>query len=128
MKEVYTLEANEMQNKHGGMILVDGYIYTGTGNGNGLPLCIKLSNGKNAWGPARAPGNGESSLTYADGVIVFRRQSGDVAFVEATPRKFNLLMSFKPEFQEGDTWAYPVIAGGKLFLREQDKLMCYKLK
>ncbi len=128
MTEVYQLKARELQNKHGGMVLVDGFIYCGDGNGAGLPICVKMSNGKVAWGPQRAPGNGESSVTYADGVVVFRRQSGDIDLVKASPKKFELLGSFKPEFQEKESWAYPVIAGGKLYLREQDKVMCYKLK
>ncbi len=55
MTEVYQLKANQMQNKHGGMVLVDGYIYCGDGNGSGLPICIKMSDGSVAWGPQRAP-------------------------------------------------------------------------
>jgi outer membrane protein assembly factor BamB len=113
---------------HGGMVLVDGYIYCGTGNGQGLPICVKLADGKAAWGPERAPGAGESSVCYADGAVVFRRDNGMVDIVEATPEKFNLLGSFEPEYQEAKSWAYPVISGGKLYLREQNKLMCYRLK
>lgn len=128
MTEVYQLKANQLQNKHGGMVLVDGYIYCGDGNGSGLPICIKMSDGSVAWGPQRAPGSGESSITYADGVVIFRRQSGHIDLVKATPKKFELLNSFKPAFQEKESWAYPVIADGKLYLREQNKLMCYKLK
>ena len=128
MTEVYQLKAGELQNKHGGMVLVDGYIYCGDGNGSGLPICIKLADGSKAWGPQRAPGSGESSITYADGVVVFRRQSGHIDLVEATPDQFKLIASFKPAFQEKESWAYPVIANGQLLLREQDKLMCYKLK
>lgn len=128
MTEVYQLKANQLQNKHGGMVLVDGYIYCGDGNGTGLPICIKMSDGAVAWGPQRAPGSGESSITYADGVVIFRRQSGHIDLVKATPKKFELLNSFKPAFQERESWAYPVIADGKLYLREQNKLMCYKLK
>lgn len=128
MTEVYQLKANQMQNKHGGMVLVDGYIYCGDGNGSGLPICIKMSDGSVAWGPQRAPGSGESSIAYADGVVIFRRQSGHIDLVKATPKKFELLNSFKPAFQERESWAYPVIADGKLYLREQNKLMCYKLK
>ena len=128
MTEVYKLKANQLQNKHGGMVLVDGYIYCGDGNGNGLPICVKMADGSAAWGPERAPGKGESSITYADGVVVFRRQSGDIDLVKATPKKFELLTSFKPAYQERESWAYPVIAGGKLYLREQNTLMCYKLK
>ncbi len=110
------------------MVLVDGYIYCGDGNGAGLPICIKLADGSKAWGPVRAPGNGESSITYADGVVIFRRQSGDIDLVKATPEKFELISSFKPAYQERESWAYPVIANGKLYLREQDQVMCYKLK
>lgn len=128
MTEVYQLKARELQNKHGGMVLVDGYIYCGDGDGQGLPICIKMSDGSIAWGPERAPGKNESSITYADGVVVFRRQSGEIDLVKATPEKFELISSFKPKFKDGDTWAYPVIAGGNLYLREQDKVMCYKLK
>ncbi len=128
MTEVYRLAANVMQNKHGGMVLVNGYIYCGDGNGSGNPICVKLADGSIAWGPERAPGKGESSITYADGIVVFRRDDGIVDLVQATPEKFNLIANFKPDFQEGKSWAYPVIADGKLYLREQDKLMCYKLK
>ncbi|MCC6511738.1 MAG: PQQ-like beta-propeller repeat protein [Pirellulaceae bacterium] len=128
LTEVYQLKSRQMQNKHGGMVLVDGYIYCGDGNGAGLPICIKMADGSIAWGPERAPGKGESSITYADGVVVFRRESGDVDIVKATPEKFTLLTTFKPEYQEGSSWSYPVISGGKLYLREQDKLMCYSLK
>ncbi|MGN6134153.1 MAG: PQQ-binding-like beta-propeller repeat protein [Aureliella sp.] len=128
MTEVYELSGKEMQNKHGGMVLVDGYIYCGDGNGTGEPICIRMSDGKTAWGPIRDQRGGESSVCYADGAVIFRRAKGQVLIVKATPEKFNLIASFKPAFQEADSWAYPVVSGGKLYLREQDKLMCYRLK
>lgn len=127
-EEVYWLEASQLQNKHGGMVLVDGYIYCGHGNGNGLPACVEMKSGKIAWGPERAEGSGETSVVYADGHIIFRRENGTVIVAKATPEKFTQVLKFEPEFQQGKTWAHPVIADGKLYLREQDKLMCYRLK
>jgi outer membrane protein assembly factor BamB len=127
-EEVYWLEATELQNKHGGMVLVDGYIYCGHGNGTGLPACIELKTGKIAWGPERVDGKGETSVVYADGHLIFRRENGTVIIAKATPEKFTQVLKFEPEFQQGKTWAHPVIADGKLYLREQDKLMCYQLK
>ncbi|QDV69714.1 Quinoprotein ethanol dehydrogenase precursor [Rosistilla carotiformis] len=124
-EEVYWLEANELQNKHGGMILVDGYIYCGTGNGNGLPICVNMKTGENAWGPERGEGKGETSLVYADGHLVMRRDDGTVILVRANPKKMDVVSSFKPEFQQGKSWAHPVISGGRLYLREQDKLMSF---
>ncbi|TWU21160.1 outer membrane biogenesis protein BamB [Novipirellula galeiformis] len=127
-REDYWLEGRELQNKHGGMTLIDGYIYCGHGNGTGLPICVEMATGKIAWGPERAKGKGETSLIYADGHILYRREDGTLILTKATPEKFDVVSIVKPEFQQGQSWAHPVIAGGKLYLREQDKLMCYKLK
>ena len=77
------------------------------------------------WGPERGAGSRSAAVTYADGNIVFRYENGIVALVEATPDGYRLKGSFKPEYQRGKTWAHPVILDGKLYLREQDKLMCY---
>ncbi len=126
--EVYWLEGRELQNKHGGMTLVDGYIYCGHGNGDGKPICVEMATGEIAWGPERAEGKGETSLVYADGHLVFRRQDGIIILAKATPERFDVVGTFKPAFQERESWAHPVIAGGKLYLREQSKLMCYELK
>lgn len=125
-REVYFLPPKQLQNKQGGMVLVDGHIYCGQGNGNGLPICVNMKTGKVAWGPVRAPGSGESSVIYADGHVVFRFQDGRIAFVKASPRQFEVVQTLEPEYQERESWAYPVIANGKLYLREQDKVMCYQ--
>lgn len=127
MEEVYWLDSRDLQNKHGGITLVDGYLYCGHGNGNGLPICVEMKTGKIAWGPERAEGKGETSLIYADGHLILRRQDGTVILAQATPDEYKVVHSFEPAFQEGNTWAHPVIANGKLYLREQDKLMCYRL-
>ena len=127
-KEIYWAEGKTIQNKHGGMVLVDGHIYCGHGNGNGLPICLDMASGDVAWGPERAKGKGETSLVYADGHVIMRREDGVVLLVKATSESFELVSYFEPEYQKGKTWAHPVIANGKLYLREQDKLMCYKLK
>lgn len=126
-REVYWLDSRNFQNKHGGMLLVDGYIYSGTGNGQGLPICVEMSTGKIAWGPERARGSGESSLVYADGHLVIRREDGTVMLIRANPRRFDLVGDFQPAYQEGKSWAHPVIADGRLYLREQGKLMVYRL-
>jgi hypothetical protein len=126
--EVYWLDAKQLQNKHGGMTLVDGYVYCGHGNGSGMPICVELATGEIAWGPERAAGSGETSLVYADGHLVLRREDGTVILAKATPQKFVAVASFQPAYQAKESWAHPVIAGGNLYLREQTKLMCYRLR
>lgn len=127
-QEVYWLDGRQLQNKHGGMVLVDGHIYCGHGNGTGLPICVEMSSGEIAWGPERTAGSGETSTIYADGHVIFRREDGTVILAEATPEAFRAVGTFTPAHQEGKSWAHPVIAGGILYLREQDKLMAYQLR
>jgi outer membrane protein assembly factor BamB len=125
-EEVYYLNGSQLQNHHGGMVLIDGYVYCGHGHNNGFPICVNLETGEIAWGgDERGPGSGSAAVTAADGLLVFRYQSGEVALIEATPGEYRLRGVLTPAYQEGRSWAHPVIIGGKLYLREQDKLMCY---
>ncbi len=100
MEEVYFLEAKTLQNKHGGMVLVNGHIYCGHGNGSGLPICVDIKTGAVAWGARTRRRSGESSVTYADGHVVFRFQDGKIAIVKANSEKFEVIRSFDPAFQE----------------------------
>jgi outer membrane protein assembly factor BamB len=126
--EQYYKSAKELQNHHGGMVLVDDYLYFGHGHNKGFPVCVELLTGEKKWeGNSRDIGSGSAAVTYADGHIIFRYQSGAVALVEATPSEFKLKGVFKPEVQIKESWAHPVVCKGKLYLREQNTLMCYEI-
>jgi outer membrane protein assembly factor BamB len=125
--EQYFLKGNEFQNHHGGMLLVGDHIYAGSGHGSGLPACVELKTGKLMWGRQRGAGNGSAAVVYFDGHIVFRYQNGTLALVEAKPQSYRLKGTLTPDYQERESWSHPVIAGGRLYLREQNKLMCYDL-
>ena len=129
-EEQYFKTGEEFQNHHGQMILKDGYVYAGHGHNNGMPICLELESGNIAWGgTTRGPGNGSAAVAFADGHLVFRYQSGEVALIEATPSEYRLKGSFKPAHVGKDPcWAQPVVIGGRLYLRDQDKLMCYDMK
>jgi len=128
-EEVYFLPGNTFQNHHGGMIQVGDYIYAGAQHNNGFPTCLELMTGKIVWGgKLRGPGSGSAAVIYADGHLVFRYQDGVLALIEATPDEYRLKGTFKPAYQQGRSWAHPVISDGKLYLREQDKLMCYNIR
>jgi len=125
--EEYFLNADVLQNHHGGMVLVDGNLYCGHKQNGGDLVCLDLKTGKFQWGPIKGLGKGSACVTFVDGHLIIRYQDGLVALVEATPKEFHLQGTFTPKFQEKESWAYPVISAGRLYLREQDKLMCYQL-
>jgi outer membrane protein assembly factor BamB len=127
-EEVYFLEADTMQNHHGGLILRDGVVYTGTGHNKGFPLAVRLETGEVAWGPVRNEGKGSAAISFADGHLYFRYQDGLMVLVEATPEEYREKGSFMIPDVERESWPHPVIADGKLYLREQDNLFCYDLR
>jgi outer membrane protein assembly factor BamB len=126
--EVYHFPANKMQNHHGGMILVGRHVYMGHGHNNGFPLSVDMLTGKDAWRPGRGPGQESAAIAYADGHLYFRYQDGTIALIEATPKEYRLKSKFKMATRNGESWPHPVIAGGKLYLRDQDELLCYDLR
>ncbi len=128
-KEVYFTK--RLMNHHGGLVLVDGYLY-GAHGGNKLQrmhalVCLDFKTGKVMW-ESRRPGKG--SITYADGCLYYRNEEGPMYLVEATPKGYVERGRFEqPDLSKGsEAWPHPVLANGKLFLRDQDILLCYDVK
>jgi outer membrane protein assembly factor BamB len=128
VNEVYFHSGNKVQNHHGGMVLVDGHVYLGHGHNQGLPMCVELLTGKIAWGPERGPGSESAAVLYADGHLYFRYQNAVMALIEATPEAYRLKASFTLPSHLDNSWPHPVISNGRLYLRDQDVLMCYDLQ
>jgi outer membrane protein assembly factor BamB len=128
VNEVYFHPGNELQNHHGGMVLVDGHVYFGHGQNQGLPTCVELLTGKVAWGPRRGPGAESAAVIYADGHLYLRYQNAVMALIEATPEAYRLKASFRLPSHLDNSWPHPVISNGHLYLRDQDVLMCYDIR
>jgi outer membrane protein assembly factor BamB len=91
---------------------------------------MKLATGEVAWAERReAPHKG--SILYADGRLYLRAEdgAGTIALVEATPSGYKEISRFdQPDRSSKNSWPHPVIANGKLYLRDQDVLLCYDVK
>ena len=125
-REVYWKDAGEFQNHHGGMVRQGSKLYAGNKHNKGFPVCLDLPSGEFDWGGRiRGEGQGSAAIVLVGDQLIFRYQDGTVAFIEATPERYSLLHSFTPKYQEGKSWAHPVVWDGTLYLREQDKLMAY---
>jgi outer membrane protein assembly factor BamB len=127
-EEVYFLDAKTMQNHHGGVILHDDIVFTGTGHNKGFPIAVDFMTGKIFWGPAENEGRSSAAITYADDRIYFRYQNGRMILIEATAKGYREHGTFIIPDVEKESWSHPVIADGKLYLREQDNLYCYDVK
>jgi outer membrane protein assembly factor BamB len=120
-KEVY--RNKDLANHHGGVVLVGGHLY-GT-NATSL-VCVDFQTGKTLW-QNRSVGKG--SVTAADGRLFVRGEEGPVAVVEASPAGYKEAGRLKQPERSGEkAWPHPVIANGRLYLRDQGVLLCYDVK
>lgn len=93
----------------------------------GQPICFDLMTGDTAWGPIGVEKD-RAALTYADGHIYARRASGRMVLYRASPDSYTEVSSFKiPEPQEASGATAPVVAGGRLYLRDNRRLLCYDI-
>jgi outer membrane protein assembly factor BamB len=116
--EVYF--ARTMMNLHGGVIRIGDHLY-GT-SGNAL-VCMDFKTGAGKW-RERCVGSG--SLMAADGHLYVRGTQGDVALVEASPEGYREKGRFhQPHVSKLPTFCHPVVANGRLYLRDADFLFCY---
>ena len=126
MEEVYGLK-QELANKHGGIVLVGDHLY-GDSDDAGIPFCAELMTGKVVW-KKRGSGKGSATVTAADGHIYVRFADGTLALVKADPADYAELATFKiPGSDARPSWSHSVILDGRLYLREQDKILCYDLR
>ena len=129
-EEVYF--TRRMQNHHGGVVVVDGALYGADGgNEGGYLACIDFKTGNVLWTQRDAdePQVRKGSVALVDGRIYYRVEDGTVLLVEPNPKEYVERGRFKqPDRTRLPAWAHPVIANGKLYVRDQDALFCYDVK
>jgi len=116
-----------MVNHHGGVIKSGDYVY-GYSDSKGW-TCQNFKSGEAKWQDKDKLGKG--SLVYADGMFILRQEDkqGTVALIEASPEGYKEHGRFdQPERTDKNSWSHPVVIDGKLYIRDQDLLLCYDLK
>jgi outer membrane protein assembly factor BamB len=119
-QEVYFTK--DMRNHHSSSVLVGDYLY---GFSGGILTAMRFDTGEVAW-KDRSVGKG--SIVFADGNIYALSENGVVGLVEATPTGYKELGRFRIQQDSLPTWTHPVVAGGKLYLRDQDTIYAYNVK
>lgn len=123
--------SRKMQNHHGGVILLDGYLYGANGgNEGGFLVCLDFKTGNVQWdgrddAGRRAP---KGSIALADGRLYYRTEKGTILLIEPSPKEYLERGRFEqPERTTLPAWSHPVIANGKLYVRDQEVLFCYDI-
>lgn len=112
----------------GGAVKVGNFLYGTTAQ---ALLCLDFSTGQVKW-EERALG--PASLCYVDGRLYLHGENGEVALVDPAPESYREKGRFTPPDQPSHSdpmekaWTYPVVANGRLYLRDHGTLWCYDLK
>jgi outer membrane protein assembly factor BamB len=122
----------DLPNTLGGQVLLGKYIYGTNPQG---PVSAEFVTGKIQW---QNEGTGPGAVMYADGRLYFHGENGDVSLVEATPaayrEKGRFTLPSQPKRVVGGgtrdehAWSYPVVANGRLYIRDLGSLWCYDVK
>lgn len=114
----------ELDNHHGGVLLLDGYVYGSRHQPRWA--CVDWESGRTMYNER---GVGKGSLTTAEGLLYTLSEKHDMGLVAATGDSFQLISQFTlPTTGDRESWAYPVVCGGRLYLRHDNLLFCYDVR
>jgi len=119
-QEIYFTK--DMKNHHSSSVLVGDYLY---GFSSAILTAMKFDTGEIAW---RDRSVGKGSLVYADGHLYCFSENGVVGLVEATPTGYKETGRFRIAQESLPTWTHPVVAGGRLYLRDQDTIYAFDVR
>jgi outer membrane protein assembly factor BamB len=117
----------ELDCHHGGALLVNGNIHGNSTFRNSKSwICLDWQTGEKKY---MDKGVGKGSLTYADGMLYTLSENGVMGLVRPTSKGYELVSSFDiPKGGKGNSWAHPVVCGGRLYIRHGDFLYVYKIR
>jgi outer membrane protein assembly factor BamB len=119
-REVYF--TRQMKNHHATSVLVGDHLY---GFDSAILTALNFDTGQVAW-QHRSVGKG--SVIFADERLYLYSERGVVGLAEASPTGYREHGRFQINAGRLPTWSHPVVAGGKLFLRDQDTLYAYDVR
>lgn len=105
------------------MVVHKGYIYGFDGASTIFFTCIDLATGKLKW-RERGYGGGQVLLLPDQDLLLVLTEKNEVALVKANPKKREELCKL-PMLKGIKSWSHPVVAKGKLYIRNDEEAACY---
>jgi outer membrane protein assembly factor BamB len=118
VKRVY--ENNRMRNHFSSCVYYRGHLY---GFSDGILTCMDFRTGEVAW---TSRGFGKGALLIADGHLIILGENGKLCLAEATHEAFR--RKAVTQVFKNKCWTVPVLVRGRLFLRDQEELVCLDVR
>jgi outer membrane protein assembly factor BamB len=125
--EVYARRGRAYQSHHCTSVFKDRYLYGFDGQSSARLKCISIDTGKekDEW---EGQGIDKGTLILAGDHLVIQTERGDLCLVEATAEEFRLVVKIPRLLSGRNNWATPTLAGGRLYLRDDEKVVCYDVR
>ena len=95
-----------------------------SGFDNAIFGCLDLKDGAQKWAVGRY-GKGQVLLLAESDLLLVLSEKGELVLLRASPESFQELA--KIQAMEGKTWNHPVVVGDKLYIRNAEEAVCYRL-
>lgn len=112
--------SDKLKPKFNDFVIHEGHAY---GLDEGILACVSLKDGKRAWKGGRY---GYGQVLLAPPYLLVVSEAGEVALVDASPAEYREVA--KSDAIRGKTWNHPVIAAGRLLVRNGDEVACFDLR
>jgi len=113
-------ENQRMKNKFSSSVLHNGFIY---GLDESILACLDANTGEQKWKGGRY---GYGQIMLAGDHVIVLTEDGEVVLVKATPERHEEVAKF--EAIRGKTWNHPVIAGGRLLVRNLQEMAAFDIR
>jgi outer membrane protein assembly factor BamB len=128
--QVYARLGRAFQNHHSTSVFKDRHLFGFDGMIGGARLkCVDFETGKvkEDWeATSMRPGSG--TILLADKHLIIQTENGELCLVEANPEEFHLVARMKGVLSGKNNWATPALVDGRLYLRDEQKVLCYDVR
>jgi outer membrane protein assembly factor BamB len=111
----------EMKPSFNDFVVHEGHAY---GFDGAMFCCLDLGAGTRRWKGGRY-GHGQVLLLADQGLLLVTTEKGEAVLLRANPERLEELGRFQAV--RGKTWNHPVVAHGRLFVRNGEEMACYEL-
>ena len=126
--EVYARRGRGYQNHYSTSVFKDSYIFGFDGMQNAQLKCVEFATGKDKPGWDAGGEVAKGSLILANNYLIIQTERGDLCLVEATSDEFRLVAKISKVLSGKNNWATPTLVDGRLYLRDEEKIVCYDVR
>jgi outer membrane protein assembly factor BamB len=89
-------------------------------------FCINAETGKTLWTHSMRGGKGYGSIVDAGSVLLALTPAGRMIVFEPSDKEYKEVASYK--VADGDTYAYPIVTGNRVFIKDRDSVTLYVIE